>query len=120
MSKYNDNGRKWWRKRKAVTIIIDEFWNIPLWRGKNADGVHQCPKGPRAARSWAFVCHVPPEGAKRWRVIPWHGWWAIRFEPIDELRHVRLHAGQLGRELTKRKRLPRHAELMQRCELRQR
>ena len=82
MSKYNDNGRKWWRKRKAVTIIIDEFWNIPLWRGKNADGVHQCPKGPRAARSWAFVCHVPPEGAKRWRVIPWHGWWAIRFEPI--------------------------------------
>jgi len=65
-----------------MKIIIDEFWNIPLWNGKNADGVHQCPKGPREGFNWAWVCHRPSIAQERWRVIPWFDWWAIRYEPI--------------------------------------
>ena len=65
-----------------MKIIIDEFWNIPLWNGKNADGMHQCPKGPREGFNWAWVCHRPSIAQERWRVIPWFDWWAIRYEPI--------------------------------------
>ena len=71
------------RVERAITFVIDEYWNTPLWKGKNADGIHQCPKGPHDATNWAWICHVPSVGAQRWRIIPWHGWYAIRYEPID-------------------------------------
>ena len=71
------------REEKAITFVIDEWWNTPLWNGKNADGVHQCPKGPRDATNWAWICHRPSVWKERWRVIPWGTFWAIRYEPVD-------------------------------------
>jgi hypothetical protein len=32
------------RPEKSNRIVIDEWWNTPLWNGKNADGVHHVPK----------------------------------------------------------------------------
>ena len=71
------------REERAITFVIDEYWNTPLWKGKDADGVHRCPKGPHDASNWAWICHRPSVGVERWRIIPWHGWYAIRYEPID-------------------------------------
>src|SRR5258708_4612043 len=70
------------RLERAITFVIDKYWNIPLWKGKNADGDHQCPKGPHDASNWAWICHRPSLAAERWQIIPWHGWYAIRFEPV--------------------------------------
>jgi len=67
---------------RAITFVIDQYWNTPLWNGRNADGVHQCPKGPQDASNWAWISHRPSVGAERWRIIPWGEWCAIRYQPI--------------------------------------